>query len=205
MSGSRAVDAVIDRQVADLASAGTWLTGAQRVAVAAQARAARDDAAAEPDRPDPLLVAAHRIAAAPATITAPWIDQLEADGLDRLGYVEVVGIVARLAAIDAYVWAVGRPPLELPAGAAGEPTCQLVDGARQRSAWVPIAGGARATTTLSAVAAESRARAELSAVLYLADDQVGTAAQGGGACGGFERAQVEVVAARVSYRNDCFY
>lgn len=205
MSGSEAVDTVIDQQVTDLASAGTWLTGTQRVAVAGEARAADGATDTPPDRRDPMLAAAHRIATAPATITEPWIDQLEANGLDRLAYVEVVGIVARLAAIDTYVWAAGRPPLELPEPVAGEPSRQLVDGARQRSAWVPIAGGARATTTVSAVAAEARARATLSAMLYLDDDLVGTAAQGGGDRGGLRRAQVEVVAARVSYRNDCFY
>lgn len=194
----------VDRALATLSSPGTWLTGEQRVAVASRARQSIDAEGVDP-ADDPVLTAAHRVAAAPASITAGWIDGLESDGLHRLAYVEVVGVAARICAIDAFLWAVGqpRPPLGDPLD--GQPSRVVVDGARQSSAWVPIAGPANAVTALSAVPDESRDRSQLSEALYLDDDRVHMAATVGGARDGLIRPQMELLAARVSHRNDCFY
>lgn len=197
----------VDRAVATLPSPGTWLTGEQRVAVANRARRSIDAGDGDPADPadDPLLAAAHRVAAAPSSITAGWIDGLESEGLHRLAYVEVVGVVARTCAIDTFQWALDqpRPPLGDPLD--GQPSRVVVDGARQTSAWVPIAGPANAVTALSAVAEEARARSQLSEALYLDDERVHLAATGGGARDGLTRPQMELLAARVSHHNDCFY
>lgn len=98
----------VDRALATLSSPGTWLTGEQRVAVASRARQSIGAEGVDP-ADDPVLTAAHRVAAAPVSITAGWIDGLESDGLHRLAYVEVVGVAARICAIDAFLWAVGQP------------------------------------------------------------------------------------------------
>lgn len=196
----------IDDTLSTLTAPGTGLSGAQRAAVVARARAAADDrSVAAEDAADPILAAARRIAADPATITGRWIEQLERRGLNRLRYVEVVGVVARIMAVDAFAWAVGRPRPGLPPVVGGTPDGATVDRARQTSAWVPIAGPPNAVTALSAVAAEREARSQLSAALYLPDDVVGRASSGEGGRRGLTRAQMEMIAARVSYANTCFY
>ena len=67
-------------------SPGTWLTGAERLGVAAEARASLAGTPG-PDAsiPAELAEVAHAVAEAPADITPEWIDELEGRGLDRQG------------------------------------------------------------------------------------------------------------------------
>lgn len=197
------IDAASDRDWARLAAPGTWLTGAQRVAVAASARGedagdAISQASAE---------AARRIHDEPASITEAWIDGLEADGLSRLAYVEVLGVVARLRALDTFTFGIGRAPRPLPAPIGGEPTRANVDAASFDGGWVPTVGAAGPPNALSAVQAEHDALHDLHGTLYL-EPRGGDGNTMGNmkvVRDGLNRSQMEFIAARTSLLNDCFF
>lgn len=183
---------------ADLAAPGTWLTGAQRVAAARAARAARAGQG-HATYDEPLLAAAARLAAAPAEVTEQWVDGL---GLEPQAYVEVLGVVARLVAVDTALRGLGAAELALPSPRPGAPSRQRVADARRRSAWVPTVGPASPSRVLSAVAAEHAGQARLHAALYLAYDEMSDLTI---TKHGLSRVQMELAAARTSLLNDCFY
>ena len=106
--------ALHDREWDRLSSPGTWFTGAERVAIAA---AARGEAASSPAER-----AAQMVSTAPETITRDWFDTLLADGLSVEQYVEVLGIVARLRALDTTRFGLGHFPRPLPEPRDGDPT-----------------------------------------------------------------------------------
>lgn len=197
---SAALVALHEREWIRLARPGTWLTGERRVEAA---RAARFD-----DSPNtPLGIAARRIYDAPASITQAWIADLEAGGLTLLEYVEVVGITARLRALDTLDFGHESPLWQLPDPIAGEPTRLSVD-ATVDGGWVPTIGVAFPTTVLSSVPAENDAMNDVHSELYLAP----TGDRDGFAMGnmqvvrdGLGRPQMEFIASRTSLLNDCFF
>jgi len=184
-----------------LAMPGTWLSGGERVAVAGEAWAARTFADADTGL-DPLLTeAAHSVSAAAHLITREWVDDLLARGLTVEQFVEVVGVVSRLAAIDAYVRGTGSREEPLPQHVAGEPARRRNPDVRLRQAFVPTHPEDGARYALSAVPAEEDDRDRLHAQLYLSMEQMGDLTYQGL----LSRAQMELLAARVSFLNDCFY
>jgi hypothetical protein len=184
-----------------LAAPGTWLSGDERVSVAGEARAARTFADAHTGL-DPLLTeAAQSVSAAAHLITREWVSDLLARGLTVERFVEVVGIVSRLAAIDAYVRGIGSAEEPLPDPVAGEPTRSRNPDVRLRRAFVPTHPEDGARYALSAVPAEQEARDRLHAQLYLSMEQMADLSYQGL----LSRAQMELLAARVSLLNNCFY
>ncbi|WP_232806749.1 hypothetical protein [Geodermatophilus chilensis] len=184
-----------------LAMPGTWLSGEERVSVAREARAARTFADAYTGL-DPLLTeAAQSVSAAADLITREWVSDLLARGLTVERFVEVVGIVSRLAAIDAYVRGIGSAEEPLPQPVAGEPTRSRNPDVRLRQAFVPTHPEDGARYALSAVPAEEDDRDRLHAQLYLSMEQMGDLTYQGL----LSRAQMELLAARVSLLNNCFY
>ncbi len=140
-----------------IASPGTWLTGAERVAVAAAARAARACALCRERRaalspragegahdgdpgplPDALLDAVHRVATDAARIGRSTVDELASAGVGDTHYVEAVGVATQLLGIDAFHRALGLPLEPLPAPRAGEPTRRRPSGAADEGAFVPM-------------------------------------------------------------------
>lgn len=194
----REIDGVIDPQWRALGEPGTWLDGAQRVAVVTAARAEASRATTDPASiEDVAELVAHRAAA----ITADTVDAIEAAGIDRARYVEVVGIVSRVAAIDTFDRGLGRSARSLPDRVNGSPSCETVAEARRRAGWVPTVGAIGAVTALSSVRREAAEQEALHGALYLpyegmADLDVDR---------GLHRTQMELVAARVSLLNSCFY
>lgn len=195
------VRSALRREWQRLAMPGTWLRGDERVAVAAEARAARSFGEAG-TAVSPLLVeAAQSVSAAAPFVTRDWVEDLLARGLRVEEYVEVVGVVARLTAVDGFVRALGAREQELPARAPGEPVRTVNGDARWRSAFVPTAPADGASHALSAVPAELKAMWDLHESLYLSEEQMADL----GYRGRLLRAQMELLAARVSHLNDCFY
>jgi hypothetical protein len=191
-------DAEIDRQWAFLAAPGAALTGEQRVGAAAVARAARRDGT---DATEPHLRAARRISAEPHAITADWIAALAEDGLTVHAYVEVLGVVARTAAIDTAVRGLNAPARDLPEPVAGHPDGAIDGAASTRSAWVPTAGAANPVTVLSSVPAEAAHQERLHDVLYMSYGQMSDM----DIDLDLHRTQIELVAARTSSVNECVY
>ena len=219
-----------------LRAPGTWWTGAERVAIAAEARSADEcqlcaarktalSAAAVPGQhpavgavPANVVEVIHRVRTDPARLSRPWFDAVIAGGLAVPAYVEVVAIVTMVTGIDYFARALGVTPFPLPEALPGEPSRYAPASATTGTAWVPMiapedAAGPEADVyppapmipnivrALSAVPAEARALQMLSAAHYLPIEQIldPTARRA------LDRTQMELVAARVSALNQCFY
>ncbi len=141
-----------------LASPGTWWTGSERLAIAAEARHAKNcplcqqrKAALSPytaagehdstsDLPPAAIEAIHRIVTDAGRITERWILSLIEGGempvLEETGYVEIIGVIAVLTGLDKLYQALGLPPRDLPGAIAGEPSRQRPQGAKRNLAYV---------------------------------------------------------------------
>lgn len=144
------------RAWAGIAAPGTWLTGARRVAVAAEARNARDCALCAEIRAalspgavrgahatlgalaEAEVELVHRVVADPGRLSERWAGSVLARGLAEGEYVEIVGVVAMVMIMDACTRALGLPDHRLPAPQAGEPTRYRPPGAKKRAAWLPL-------------------------------------------------------------------
>lgn len=189
---------VIDAQWRGLGEPGTWLDGAQRVAVV---RAARSESSVSAAAPDSIEDVARLVAHRAATITAQTVDAIEASGIDRTTYVEIVGIVSRVTAIDTFERGIGRRPRALPDAVDGTPTRAMLPEARRRAGWVATVGAIGPPTALSSVGREAADQEALHDVLYLSYGGMSDL----DADRGLHRTQMELVAARVSLLNDCLF
>lgn len=197
IASTTAIDEVVDDQWSRLGEPGTWLTGAERVDLIRIVR----DPDADVDVDATTKRAATAVAHDAASITAASVDDLESNGLARERYVEIVGVVSRVVAIDTYERGLGRPPRDVPTDRPGEPSRSVVTTARRRAGWVPAVGAIGPPSALSAVAAEATAQEALHGAMYLSyADMLDLHAERG-----LTRAQMELVAARVSYLNDCLF
>ncbi len=222
---------------AHIAQPGTWLTGAERVAVAEETRRARDcalcrerKAALSPfavsgtdhdcgDGPLPKAIVdeIHRVTTDAARLTETWYQSLLADGLTAEAYVEALGVAVVVISVDRFHHALGLPLEPLPEPRAGEPTCERPESVVDGEAWVPMQDSRRLARqvglpagppvpyvlrALSLVPSEVHAWSELSDAQYLPRDQM---TRFGDGRAGIDRAQIELVAGRVSALNECFY
>ncbi len=193
-----AIDEVIDEQWRQLGKPGTWLDGSERVDVV---RAARSDTSGVIAAPDSIGGVARLVANGAASITADTVDGIEVNGIDRGAYVEIVGVVSRVMAIDTFDRGIGRSPRPLPDPVDGPPTRAPVPEARRRAGWVPTVGAIGPPTALSSVRREAADQEALHDVLYLPYSGMADL----DAERVLHRTQMELVAARVSLLNDCFF
>lgn len=139
---------------AGIGAPGTWWSGAERVAIAAETRhaagcrhcAARKEALSpsmvggEHDSlgvlPAPAIEAIHRIRTDPGRLGESWYRGVIAQGLSEERYVELVSVLAVTVAVDAFRRAAGLAPSPLPQARAGEPARRRPAGARLGVAWV---------------------------------------------------------------------
>jgi hypothetical protein len=139
-----------------VASPGTWLGGAERVAIAAQTRRARDcplcaerKAALSPGAvpgehetagplPAPLVDAVHRLATDPQRLTRTWHDRLLVQGVADQAWVEAVGVATLTISIDAFHRALGLALAPLPEPLPGDPSRFTPQGVSTGEAWVPM-------------------------------------------------------------------
>ena len=115
-----------------IAGPGTWLTGAERLAVVREVRQAAqcDLCQARKDALSPLAVdghhdhfgklsdpqieAIHRVATDSGRLSGAWVEGLLADGLSDGKYIEMVGLVAMTKMMDSFAWATGAEVASLP-------------------------------------------------------------------------------------------
>ena len=139
-----------------LARPGAWWTGAERVAIAREARAAPEcglclasKAALSPaavtgehdrvsDLPETAVDAVHRIVTDAARLTRSWYLKRIGSGLSDGHYVEIVGIVVSLASVDAFCRAMGVPLPPLPEPVPGEPSGHRPERLATDEGWVPM-------------------------------------------------------------------
>jgi len=145
-----------ERAWAAIAAPGTWLTGAERVAVAAEIRAAhacaycaRIKEALSPNGVEgkhaslgtvsPAQVELiHRVVNDSGRLSEKWSQAVLARGLEEGAYVEIVGLVAMVMIMDATHRALGLPLRALPSPAKGAPTRHRPAGAKKKAAWLPL-------------------------------------------------------------------
>lgn len=192
-----------DQVWADLARPGTWWTGAERVAIAAEARGARSGA--HPDS-TPLremaVEAARAISVNAGSISEQWIQGILGRGLKALALVELLGVVSRVAAIDTLYFGFSLDDRPFPDPLPGSPTLEQPAMVELDGGWLPTVGPASAPSSLSGVPSEQATMLDLHGALYLTIDQmVDFTIEGRG----LSRAQMELVAARTSLLNDCPY
>ena len=123
-----------------LAHAGSWWTGADRIAIARESRnaltcafcAQRKDALSPytlegththaGQLVDVAVDAVHRIVTDQTRITRRWVEDNVLKGLTREAYAELVGVVVAVFSIDEFSRALGLAVEELPEPVGGEPT-----------------------------------------------------------------------------------
>lgn len=202
---------------------------ARDCALCAERKAALSPFAVDGEHGDPSDLApgvvdlVHRIVTDPGRLSKGFYEKCLADGIvDPEHYAELVSISVLTNALDVFARAIGAEIQPLPQALAGEPSRQRPKSARIEGAWLPQipfgeAGGEDWKTlygerervpeigrALSLVPPEVEMLNLLSAAHYMQLDHVGdpTYSEPDRA---LDRLQMELVAARVSAINECFY
>jgi alkylhydroperoxidase family enzyme len=219
-----------------LASPGTWWSGAERIALATESRRAREcglcrarkealspytvDGAHDTSGalPPAAVEAVHRITTDAGRLTRKWLEGLFAQGLAEEQYVEIVGVVAVITALDTLDLSLGLPERALPAPRPGKPTQSRPAGARRDLAWVStvapedlrpgdvdpyaVHGVKNIHRALSLVPQEVLNFFDLDVELYLKDHEIRDFTREFRA---LTHVQMELLAGRVSSLNGCYY
>jgi hypothetical protein len=206
-----------------LAAPGSWWSGAERVELARTALVAIAD-------PDPLPpwvgvtstdriegavaapAAAHdlvyRLARHAGTMTE-GVYRAAVDALGELPYVELVAIVSTVAAVAHFCRNIGVAVPPLPSPLPGEPTGEQPERlAQPRYNWVPVAEPtdevAAVVQAYTAVPGEHRNTWRMASAQYMPVEEM-LDPDWRRRQGGLSRAQMELVAARLTLARDCFY
>lgn len=141
---------------ATLAGPGGWFSGIERVALAAEVRAARGcalcaerraalspcsvggDHAAAQGLSAAAVEAVHRISTDPGRLSQRWYDETLASGLRPEEVVEITGIAGVVTIADTLAAALGNTLRALPEPLPGEPARALVPGTEVSGGWVPM-------------------------------------------------------------------
>ena len=170
---------------------------------------------------NPAIDAVHRIVNDASRLTRAWYERTLADGLTDGQYVELVGTVVSVVSIDSFCRAVGAPLHPLPEPVPGDPSgYRPATAAHDGESWVPMVPSDNAAGPEADLWPANRTGNVIRA-LSLAPDEVRTLNDLGGAHyithghvrdpsatkqgSVLSRAQIELVAGRVSILNDCFY
>ncbi len=217
-----------------LARPGSWWTGAERVAIATETRtawdcplcAAREEslppaavsgshATAGHLLPEPAIEAVHRLVTDASRISKPWLEGLYEQGLSDGQYVELVGTVVAVVSLDSFCLALDVTPHALPESVAGEISQYRPANLDGDTAFMPMLGRDLAGTPEEDLFPGGRAPNVYRAMNLVPDEvrsmlSLSSAHYPGGP--GVEesdsvltRPQMELVAARVSALNECFY
>jgi len=211
--------------IAAFARAGTWFTGEQRLAILAEARqahmcslcgkrkkalspyteAGEHDSAG--DLPNNIVEVIHRLKTDSGRLTQRWFTSMLETGLSGEEYIEIVGVVATSIILDGFAVALGSELLEPGSPVEGEPDKTTNDDVFDGGAWVPMLNLTQEMTDTGLPTAPNILRAMglvPSAIQHffgvmrshyaLADLDFA-----------INRSQTELIAARVSSLNQCFY
>jgi len=219
------------RQWQKLSAPGSWGTGAQRLAVAEEARAAGiaagkleapADGGAKSDATLPEVVrrVVRKLAVAPQDFAQADYEAARGGGLSDAEYVELVGLVAFATDMDIFARGIGVDLQPFAPAQPGSPSREKSSRAVAELAWVPTVpnlpdGGADAEAlyggkpkpyimrAMSLVPDTLRDHMALEQVQYMPLERVPQVDFQ--FHDGLTRPQVEVVAGRVSAINECFY
>jgi hypothetical protein len=169
--------------------------------------------------PAEAIDAVHRIVTDQTRISASYVQSNADNGLAKPAYIELVGIVVTVLSIDEFHRALGLPLEPLPEPVEGEPDHYLPAQAVEGTGFVPMIppdgatgkeadlwgpkGSANVVRALSVVPNAVRDWIQVGNVQYLSFAGMGNFDQPEGRV--LNRMQIELVAARVSSMNECFY
>ena len=217
-----------------VAAPGTWLTGAERVAVAEETRRARSCAPCRERKaalsplsvggehehagalPAALVDAVHRVTTDAARLGERWYRGLLDRGLAAETYVEALGVAVLVISVDRFHHALGLEPEPLPEPRAGAPSRERPEDLIEGEAWVPMQSSSRVGRDLGlppgppapfVIRALSLVPAEVRAWNALSDAQYLDKEHmvSFARLRAIDRSQMELVAGRVSALNECFY
>ena len=162
--------------------------------------------------------AIHRLATDAGRITKTWVRGIVEGPLGEDRYVEIVALVAVVTALDTFEGALGRPLRDLPEPVPGAPSRRRPAAVTRDLAWVAtlapedippgqldpyaVHGDKNIHRAVSLVPQEVFNFFDLDVELYLRDHEIRDFAQEYRA---ISHAQIELIAARASSINACFY
>jgi len=147
---------------------GEWWTGAERVAMVKETRAAwtcllcarkkealspksiSENHLADPPLSPQVVEAIHRIVTDPSRLSEQWVLELKQEGLGYPKIVELIGVVASGISMDYLFWGLGAEPPALPKPGSGKPVREKPQDLGFHTAWVPTVIPEKSTGRLKA-------------------------------------------------------
>jgi hypothetical protein len=169
--------------------------------------------------PEIVVEVVHRVRTDPARLSEGWFRRVIASGLTEEQFVETVSVVAHVVAIDTMARGLGFDLLPLPQPEQGSPSRYRPAGAKRGGAWVPWLEPGDLSEQEAGIYPAGRPAANIMKAMSLVPDEVKSffdvvshQYQGPFQMRDFSReyraishAQIELLAARVSALNQCFY
>ncbi|MDG2278517.1 MAG: alkylhydroperoxidase-related (seleno)protein [Pseudomonadales bacterium] len=164
----------------------------------------------------------HKLVTDPGRITRAWVNGCLANGLTDAEYVEIAGLTSAIMVVDTFHAALGLPLRDVPVPRSGEPARNRPTTARKEDSYVPmipqdgLQGDYSNLYDLSSrfvpnvhrafslVPEATRCADDLMASHYFPYEQV-PAYTDADHDYAINKVQMELLASRVSIRNDCFY
>lgn len=168
--------------------------------------------------PDGLVEIVHRVITDNGRLTKAWYDGIIEQGVTAEEYIETLGIALHVLLIDEFCRAIGHPLNSLPQPLTGEPSQYRPANTENDIAWVPmlpvsIESGPdtdlseriylKVIRALSLVPDNVRTVIDLLGIHYLDLEDIDKLEKPSPRA--LDRIQIEIIAARVSAFNDCFY
>jgi hypothetical protein len=169
--------------------------------------------------PEIAVEVVHRIRTDPGRLTRAWFQHIIEAGLSIEQYVEIVGVVAHTVALDTFARALGIANLPLPEPASGPPSGRRPPGAKPGPAWVPWIEPIDLTEAEAGIYPTGRPPANIHRAMSLVPEEVRSffdlcehqylgpleMRDFGHEFRAITHRQIELLAARVSALNRCFY
>jgi hypothetical protein len=205
--------------------AGTWFTGEQRLSVLREARHASQCTLCQKRKnalspftvtgehdvqewlPGNIIDVIHRLINDSGRLTENWFSATIDSGMLMEEYVEIVGLVATLIVLDSFATGLGAALVSEGDSQPGETTCTKNENVFDGGAWVPLFDLPQEDTNLGLPTSPNILRA-MGLVPSAIEQFFGVMRAHYGLSDmdvGINRAQTELIAARVSALNQCFY
>lgn len=161
----------------------------------------------------------HRIRTDPGRLTRGWYENVIRAGLTPEQYVELVSVIAHTVALDTFARGIGISPLPLPQPMGGAPTRYRPPGAKPGPAWLPWIEPEDLTEAEADIYPQGRPPANIHRAMSLVPPEIKSFFElceqmylgplemrdFGREYRAITHAQIELLAARVSALNRCFY
>ncbi|MCH1513842.1 MAG: hypothetical protein L7S61_01795 [Acidimicrobiales bacterium] len=202
-----------------IAEPGEWWTGKERIAIVEEVRKARDNAPSKNAQSLSDLSIEASPVISPLVTEIVWkvtnhaheIEEKWAkEAIDLIGegkYSELVSLVVNIVPVDIFCLLLGRPVVSLPVPKNGKPTKSVPEGLSDGGAFLPWHTenwvGPNVARALSFVPKDNALRMKLVESMYAGADKFISMIWDDNEP--LSRSQVEIIAARTSSINECFY